>query len=677
MKDVRSKLAQCNHGALQDLDRTFVETLRNSWHTAVPGVFTASLAFLAGGYFPVTTGLAVSALCLLLVARVTIAERPFAGWSFSLAVVAGALALFAGWTLISGEWSDSPARALVESDRAVLYLLVVVFMGLHARGPGRLAAVLRWAALAIAIASAVSLLTRLLPTTFPTKAGVNNERLAFPLTYWNAMGMFCALGVLLAAHLTASEREPRGVRIAAAAALPVIAVTLYFTFSRGGIAVAILGFVLYVVLAHSRGMMTALPAAGLPLAVALHEAYGAELLAQHDYAGADARAQGHSLLVVVIACMIAAALLRALTLRVDRRLAAVRIDPRTRTIAFAGAGAAALIALAVATVAFDLPDRFADQKRAFERGNAPPGGRDLRTRLPTVDNNGRLAIWRVALDDAKANPWHGSGAGTFRLVWERDRPAPAIRVTEAHSLYLEVRAELGWIGVVLLAVAFAVPLGVAVARLRGPERHALAAFLAAGVALLGHAMVDWDWEMPALFVWFFGAAGVLVAAPAGASEHSHEPRRLTRLLAGLALLLVAVTPLTVVISQSRLNEGVNALRDGDCRTATNAALGSIDALAVQAEAFEVLGWCDARAGEQRFAVAAMRAAQRRDPDNWHYAYGLAVTQALAGQDPRPAAALARRLNPREQLTIDLDRRLRTNSAARRRAVAARAQIPFE
>ena len=114
------------------------------------------------------------------------------------------------------------------------------------------------------------------------------------------MGMFSALGVVLLTHLTASEREPAGVRVAAAAALPIVAVTLYFTFSRGGIAAAIVGVVLYIVLAHPRGLLAALPAAGLPLAFALHRAYGSELLARYDYAGADARAQGRSLLVVVI-----------------------------------------------------------------------------------------------------------------------------------------------------------------------------------------------------------------------------------------------------------------------------------------------------------------------------------------------------------------------------------------
>ena len=637
---------------------------------------TALLAFFAGGFFTVTTGLAVGVLCLVLVAHVTLTEQPFAGWSVSLAAMSGALALFVVWTMLSGGWSDAPVRALVESDRALLYLLMLVFVGLHARAPGRLGALLRWVALAIAVASLVALLTRLLPATFPTKAGFNNERLQFPLTYWNAMGVFTALGVVLVTHLASSEREPAGVRIAAAAALPVVAVTLYFTFSRGGIAVAIIGTVVYLLVAHPRGLAGALPAVAVPLAIALTQAYGADLLAQNDYAGADAREQGRSLLVVIVLCAAGAGVLRWLTLRIDRRMLKLRIGQRTRTMVFSAAGVAALLALVVATEAFDLPDRIAEQRRAFVRGNAPPGGTDLRSRLTEVGNNGRLYIWRVASDEAAAHPWRGAGAGTFQLSWERDRPAPPARVVDGHSLYYELRSELGWIGVGLLFVVFAVPIGVAISRLLGPGRHTHAAFLAAGGALLLHAMVDWDWEMPAVFIWFFGAAGAVIAAPATAAERARPPRRLTRILAGLAILLVAVTPLTVTASASRLNQSIAALRDGDCAAATDAALGSLDALPAQAGAFEVLGWCDLRAGEERLAVQAMRNAIRRDPDNWHYAYGLAVAQALAGEDPRPAAAQAKRLNPLDPFTAKLERAVAPRSAARRRANVVKLDIPF-
>ena len=657
------------------MDRRFVEIVGRSWHVAVPGAATAVLAFLAGGYFSVTTGVAVGVLCLLLVAHVTLSERPFSGWSLSLAVMAGFLALFAVWTLLSGGWSDAPVRALIEFDRALLYLLMLLFVGLHARAPGRLGALLRWVALAIAATCLVALLTRLLPATFPTKAGYNNERLQFPLTYWNATGIFTALGVILATHLTASEREPAGVRIAAAAALPIVAVTLYFSFSRGGIAVAIVGTVLYLLVAHPRGLAGALAAVAVPLAIVLTQAYGADLLAQNDYAGADAREQGRSLLVVVALCTVGAGVLRWLTLRIDRRVVRMRIGQRTRTIVFSGVAIAALLALAVSTAAFDLPDRIADQRRAFVEGNAPPGGADLRSRLTKVGNNGRLAIWDVALAEAADHPWRGTGAGTFELAWDRDRPAPPAHVIDAHSIFYEVRAELGWIGVGLLFVVFAVPLGVAVTRLWGPGRHTHAAFLAASAALLIHAAVDWDWEMPAVFIWFFGAAGAVIAAPALATEGTPPPRRLTRILAGLAILLVAVTPLSVTLSEARINRATKALRASDCATATNAALDSLDVLGSQAEAFEVLGYCDMRAGENKLAIAAMRNALRRDPENWHYAYGLAVAQALAGEDPRAAVALTKRLNPLDPFTLELERAMRFRSPARRRAAAARLDIP--
>jgi O-antigen ligase len=660
----------------QPLARRFVEKTAN-WQLALPAALTVTVAFIAGGFFPGTVGLTAGLLCLLLVARITVAERPFAGWSAALAVTSGALALFCAWALASSGWSDAPGRALTEFDRALFYLLVLAFLGLHARGPGHLSVLLRWVGLAITVVSVAALATRLLPATFPTTSGVNVSRLAFPLTYWNAMGLFCALGTILLTHLTASEREPAFVRVAAGAGLPVVAVTLYFTFSRGGIAAGIAGLVIYLVLAHPRGLLSALPAVGLPVAFALHRAYGSELLARVSYRGADAREQGRALVVVVIVCVVAAAVLRALALRTDRRVARIEVGSRARYGAFGAAGIVAVLALVVAIVAFDLPDRVHDLSRRFvSTQTASPDPGDLRSRLTDLNNNGRLAYWRVAVDTAKLHPWEGVGGGTYQLYWECSRPAPPVKVMDAHSLFLETRAELGWIGLALLVIALVIPLVVAASRLVGPGRHAYAAFLAAGIALLLHAQVDWDWEMPALFIWFFGASGTVLAATAERGAVLPSPKRLTRLLAALACLLLAVTPLTVAVSQSRLDNSVRAFQKGDCASATDSALGSLDALPVQAAAFEVLGYCDARAGQLKLAGAAMRSARNLDPHNWQYAYGLAITQALAGEDPRASAQLALRLNPLEPLARKLVRDMRSNSPKRRRSLAGRAAIPY-
>jgi O-antigen ligase len=54
----------------------------------------------------------------------------------------------------------------------------------------------------------------------------------------------------------------------------------------------------------------------------------------------------------------------------------------------------------------------------------------------------RPAYWHVAASDVARRPVLGSGAGTFDDVWYANRPITA-SVRDAHSLYLEVLAELG------------------------------------------------------------------------------------------------------------------------------------------------------------------------------------------------------------------------------------------
>jgi len=107
--------------------------------------------------------------------------------------------------------------------------------------------------------------------------------------------------------------------------------------------------------------------------------------------------------------------------------------------------------------------------------------------------------WHVAWQEASEFPVAGRGAGTFELAWLQRQPIEE-SVLDAHSLYLETLAELGLVGLGLLALAFAPPL---VAAFRGTSAAAAAGY----VAFLFHAGVDWDWEMPAVTV-----AGLLCGA---------------------------------------------------------------------------------------------------------------------------------------------------------------------
>lgn len=122
-----------------------------------PGLLVVALSFEAGGFFPGATAAAAVALVVLLVFHVTLAERPFAGLSLLFLIGAVALGLLALWTLISAWWSEAPARALLEYDRALLYLLAFVALGLAGRTPARLRLALRSIAVALWLAAMLAL----------------------------------------------------------------------------------------------------------------------------------------------------------------------------------------------------------------------------------------------------------------------------------------------------------------------------------------------------------------------------------------------------------------------------------------------------------------------------------------------------------------------------------------
>jgi hypothetical protein len=645
----------------------------------VPAALTAYLGFRSGGFFPGAVGLAALVLLLALVLRLTLAARPWAGWSRTASVAAGALALFAVWILVSALWSHTPGRALLDFDRALLYLAVFALCALAPRGPGDLALALRLALGAIVVIAGAGLATRLYPVALGHVPPRDPARLAWPLTYWNAFGVCCALGTVLALHAASGRDEPPVVRVLAGAALPLLAVAGYFSFSRGAIAVAAIGLVAYVVLALPRRLPLTLATGGMAAAVALHVAYGAGALASTTYFRGAGPEQGrHVALAVVLAGVLAAAA-RAALLGVEARLDAVRIDPVRRRRALVGVATAAAVLVVSGAWALDAPARLHAEARRFTEGNYVSDTGDLRNRLGDIGNNGRLALWRVDLDAFRAQPLHGLGAGMYRSEWERLRPVDQ-QAVDGHSLYLETLGELGVAGLVLLVVFIgAVATGMARGS-RGRERHARAALLAAGLALLLHAGLDWDWEMPVLFAWLVAAGGIACARPPRRDDVTAiaGPARRTRVIAGLAVLVLAVTPALVWRSQEALAGSDAAFARGDCATAVDEALRSASFVAVRPEPYEILGYCDLRHGADGLAVAAMRKARARDPHDWRYAYGLALARAVAGEDPRPAARAALALDPREPEARTLARALRgAGDPAAWRAAGTRADLPGE
>ena len=624
----------------------------------LPGACVVLLAFQAGGFYPSSWAPVAAVGIVALAVRIVTVERPFAGLSPWSAVAGAALALFGVWILLSSGWSDAAGRALVEFGRALAYLAVFVLCASLAPREHRLAWAIRGVAVAILVVCVAALISRLRPDIL-SEEGILADRLDYPITYWNALGMLGAIGVVLGLHLSASDREPWPVRVLAAAIPPVAAVTVYFTLSRGGIAAGIAGLVIYLLLGSSRATPGALLALIPATFVAVTRAYDADLLTTSDFTSAAGMAQGRDVATVVLACAGGAMALRALALLIDRALESV---PQPSRRAIAGFGAvAAFIAITVA-IAAGAPGYAHRQVDAFVNTTPPPANADARQRLTVISNSGRVNQWRVALDAFKAQPLHGNGAGTYSNLWNRDR-RETVQVLDAHSLYIETLGELGIVGLALIATVLVAILAGLAWRLRGRGRPASAAVLAATAAWALHAGVDWDWELVAVSVWVFGLAGIALARDPASAPRSRPLPRLLRLVAAIGCLVLAISPAALWRSQVRLQDAVAAFDRGDCPATIDAALDSVGAVGARAEPWELIAYCDYRLGQPTLAVGAADAAVRRDRGDWEYRYAQALVLGATGRDPRAAAAAALRLNPREQLAKDAVRAFRTDRKA--------------
>jgi O-antigen ligase len=604
------------------------------------------LSFESGGYFPNAPAFVAIVFAQALVLRTTLAERPFEGFSRALAVPLCALTLYAAWELTSALWSHATARTLDSYDRTLLYVLALVLFGSVRYSRRHAAWLLRAVFAGLAAVCLVGLISRVLPHWWPTASSFFNDRLNYPLTYWNAEGMVAAIVLILGLHLSSDRDEHWSVRVLAAALFPAVAATLLLTFSRGAIGAAVIGLVAYCLLTRTATVTTTLLALAPATVIALHATWDATLLASQHPTSPHAVSQGHHVAAVVGVCMLGAGLLRAALLPADRRLAALALarNPPTRRVRI-GAGAAVVVILLVIALAAGTERFAAHEYDKFVNRNAAPSAVQTRERLTDPANNGRLPLWRAAVRIFDTQKLRGTGAGTYQQRYFRYRSEPAY-VTDAHSLYLQSLAELGIVGFVLiLVVVGGILVGLAV-RIRGPDRALYAALFALALAWAVHQAFDWDWQMPAVTLGLLILAGMALARPRdGRAGRMGLPAN--RTLVAFGWLVLAIAPLFVGISYARVQRSAQELKRGDCVAAKREALSSLSLSVKRPQAYVVIGVCDLQQGFAQAAVPAMSAAAALEPESWEEHYWLAVARAGAGLDPRPAIRRALALNPLE------------------------------
>jgi O-Antigen ligase len=590
------------------------------------------LGLKGGGYDPLVhdqVGIAVWWTLLAAVAIGALPRRPLGvlAWS-SLAL----LAAFLAWTALSLVWTESAERTFADVARVAGYVGVFT-LALFVRAPGGARRTAGAVGAGIVVVAIVALLSRLHPGWFPAASQTarflpsGRERLSYPLNYWNALAALVAIGLplLLEAATCARRAALRGL---AAAALPAMALTAFFTLSRGGIAAALVALAVFLTLTSDRlpKLLTLLLAAvGSAILIGAAAQRGS---LRHGILDATARHQGGEMLAMTIAVCAAVGLAQAgisSALARDRR-PRWTFPSRRQSLAIALAGAVAVL---IAAAALDAPGRLSTAWSEFKRPQVAGRGTE---RLGSVAGESRYQFWSSAVREAESEPLTGTGSGTFEYWWNRDADIQNT-VRDTHSLYLQTLGELGIVGLALLAAFLATVLiggGRATLRAEPAGRSALAAALAGCVAFFFTAIFDWMWQIPVLPVAMLLLASALLGT--GVVQRSRPglrpPLRVAFAAAAIALIVAIAIPLasTDLVRQSqadaRAGDLAAALRSA--RSAQNAQPDAATPRLQQALVLEA-------EGDLELAAAAARGAAQRESTNWRTWMVLSRIEARRGR----------------------------------------------
>ena len=246
------------------------------------------------------------------------------------------------------------------------------------------------------------------------------------------------------------------------------------------------------------------------------------------------------------------------------------------------------------------------------------------SRFGSLSFSNRRCWWAEAKDVFVQHAPEGAGAATFEIARKRFR-IDARNVSQPHSVPLQHLADGGILGLGLFlafVAAAAAACVCALRRLHGPERAAAVALVAAPLAYLLHALVDYSWDFLAVTAPTLFALGVLV----GAGRRARELRRRPPLAIAAALLAGAmlVSFASPRLSERSLRESDRALDENDFGDALASALHARSFNPYSTAPVLALAHIAQRQGfpesaEKRYAQAVRL--QPENPETW-YALGI-------------------------------------------------------
>lgn len=575
------------------------------------------------------------------------------------------LAGFAAWTGVAATWSQSAEQSVTELGREAAYVgFLLIAIAVQGRAPAR--HTINGVACAIGLVTVLAVLSRLHPQAFPVNVQFRflgadaGRRLSYPLNYWNALAAFVAIGVPLFLALAVGARTALA-RSLSAAMLPLCALCIYLTVSRGGVLELGVGLCVFMLLAPRRIDAIGTLLLGSVGAAILVWAAQRRPAVQTGLRNTAALHAGAELLVLsVVVCSGVALLQAAATLlaRNYERPAWLAPSRRATTRAALLAGVLALI-FAVAIGAPGRLEHVWQQFKAPTGAVVPTNGSTVIGRLAAINGDGRYQYWVAAAHAFEKHPWGGIGPGTFQFWWAQHATV-AGAVLNAHSLYMETLAETGIVGAALLAGLFLLVILVGIRRSRR-EADSIRLWIAAAMAgiavFLAAAAVEWVWQMAAIVAVLMALAAVTLAGkddtpPATADDQwpaaAVRPSRLPLTAVVVAFAILCLLAISVPLAGAlALRASQTAAQQGDLQVAYSDArlYATLEPYAASPYLQEALVL--ELGNRLRPAVRAARVATMKSPTDWQTWLTLARIESEFGQERRAVAALAvaRSLNP--------------------------------
>src|SRR3984885_2863516 len=273
---------------------------------ALTGTIVLYLAIDGGGYDQVVwSQLAIVVWWIVLVGAVW-GLLPAGRWTRTAWIALGLFAGFVAWTALATTWSLSSERSLQDLSRVACYVGVLLLgVSIHRDRERAVKHTMHAVAAAVVADACLPLASRLHPDLFPAAYQTASflpgaaGRLGWPLNYWNALAALMALGVPLLLAIATSARTLPG-QAAAAAAIPIVTLCGYLTFSRGGAVSVAAGLLAFLLLSPERvGKLATMVVAAAGSATLILASVHRSAIEQ-GLTNAAAHHQGDTLLVAIL-----------------------------------------------------------------------------------------------------------------------------------------------------------------------------------------------------------------------------------------------------------------------------------------------------------------------------------------------------------------------------------------